>query len=66
MKAAILTKQGDPTVLSIRDDYPKPQIAEGHEVLIKVKAIGEYCDPSSTQESPEGLVALSRKLSTSS
>ncbi|PMD49077.1 hypothetical protein L207DRAFT_522383 [Hyaloscypha variabilis F] len=39
MRAAILTRQGDPTVLSIRDDYPKPQISKNHGVLIRVKAI---------------------------
>lgn len=39
MKAAILTRQGDPAVLSIRDDYPKPHITGDHEILIKVKAI---------------------------
>ena len=40
MRAAVLTRQGDPTVLSIRDDYPMPQISKNQGVLIRVKAIG--------------------------
>ncbi|CZR55560.1 uncharacterized protein PAC_05448 [Phialocephala subalpina] len=39
MRAAILTRQGDPSVLRMQDDYPVPKVGPGHEVLIRVKAI---------------------------
>lgn len=38
MKAAVVTKFGDPKVISVKDEYPIPKITKPNEVLVRMYA----------------------------